>query len=334
MPEARALDIVVVIVSYRSAPLTIESLRSVAAEHRAGLKIRAVVVDNASDDLPEIARAVADNGWTDWVTLLAAPKNGGFAYGNNLGIQRAYADAAPSYVYLLNPDTRVHRDAIASLVRFMESHRDVGIAGSSFETGEGADWPIAFRFPSLLGELEHGLQLGIASRLLSRWVIARRMTGIPQPVDWICGASMMIRPEVLAATGGMDENYFLYYEEVDFCYRARQAGFSTWYVPESRVMHIGGQSTQVTTAAARSRRLPAYWFESRRRYFAVTVGIHQAMAIDLVAVFAFSLGRLKRLLLLRRQNANPCFIRDLIRHSVLWPSNRAFPAVRGFFPQS
>lgn len=330
--QARSLDVAAVIVTYQSALLTIESLKSLHVERTvSGLSIRAVVVDNASGDLPQIERAVASNGWSDWVTLVAAPKNGGFAYGNNLGMERAYAAGPPAYVYLLNPDAQVRPGAIAALYRFLDTHPDVGIAGSSFETLDGSDWPYAFRFPGLLSELDQGLELGIVTRLLRHWVVPRRMTKASQPVDWICGASMLIRPEVFATIGGMDENYFLYYEEVDFCRRAKQAGFPTWYVPASRVMHIGGQSTHVTSAAGAPRRLPVYWFESRRRYFAVSFGIRRAMVIDVVATLAYSLGRLKRLALLRRHTANPHFVRDLIRHSVLWPKNRGVPAARCVF---
>jgi N-acetylglucosaminyl-diphospho-decaprenol L-rhamnosyltransferase len=127
-------DVAVIIVTYRCARLTIASLRALQNERsNPELSIRAVVVDNASDDLAEISRAVDDNQWSSWVTLVAAPKNGGFAYGNNLGIECA-----------------------------------CGIAASSFEAGEGEGWRIAFRFPTLLGELEQGLELGVATRLLGR----------------------------------------------------------------------------------------------------------------------------------------------------------------------
>jgi GT2 family glycosyltransferase len=324
-----SLDVAVVIVTYQAAALTIESLRSLQAESALpGLSIRAVVVDNASGDLPQIERAVVSNGWSDWVTLVAAPRNGGFAYGNNLGMARAYAAGRPAYVYLLNPDAQVRAGAIGALVRFLNSHPNVGIAGSSFETLDGRDWPFAFRFPGLLSELDQGLELGIVTRLLRHWVVPQRMTKTSQPIDWICGASMLIRPEVLTAIGGMDEGFFLYYEEVDFCRRAKQAGFSTWYVPESRVMHIGGQSTHVTSAAAAPRRFPAYWFESRRRYFAASFGIRRAMLIDVVALLAYTLGWLKRLALLRRRTASPHFVRDLMTHSVLWPKNRQVQLVR------
>ncbi len=88
----------------------------------------------------------------------------------------------------------------------------------------------------------------------------------------------------------MDENYFLYFEETDFCYRAKKAGFATWYVPESRVMHIMGQSTTVTDLTRGPKRLPSYWFESRRRYFAMTYGIGHAIGIDIVALLACSIG--------------------------------------------
>ena len=322
------LDIAVVIVTYKTAQLTIDSLRSVERERAMSqLKIRVVVVDNASGDLPAISQAVDFNGWASWVSLVAAPKNGGFAYGNNLGIQHAYNDVAPDYVYLLNPDAQVRQGAIGALVRFLETHVEVGIAGSSFEELDGSDWPIAFRFPGILSELDDGLTFGPAARLLRRWAVAQRMSKIAQPIDWICGASMLVRPEVFAAIGGMDENYFLYFEETDFCYRAKQAGFATWYVPESRVMHIRGQSTTVTDLTKGPRRMPGYWWESRRRYYAVTLGIGYAIVIDLVTALARSLGWLKRTLLGRGHTAVPYFVRDLARQTVLWPENRVFPPV-------
>jgi len=324
--QQHLFDIAVIIVNYRSAPLTVACLRSLQIERsNPTLLIRAVVVDNASGDLAEISRAVADNGWSSWVTLVDAPKNGGFAYGNNLGLEHAYGVATPSYVFLLNPDTEVRASAIAALVQFLEAHPEAGIAGPSFETDAGGEWKIAFRFPSLLAELEQGLELSVATRLLRRWAVVRPMGDHCEPVDWISGSSMMIRPEVLAAVGGLDENFFLFFEETDLCRRARRAGFTTWYVPESRVMHIGGATTSVSSRT--KTRYPPYWFESRRRYFAVTFGLARAMLIDLVAVSAHLLGGAKRLMQGRLHGGRPRFIRDLLHHSVLWRRNRDIPPV-------
>ena len=327
MPE---LDVAVIIVTFRSALVTIDCLRSVDAERStAGIKIRAVVVDNASGDLPIIAEAVAANDWSAWVTCVLAPVNGGFAYGNNLGIRKAYAGGAPAYVHLLNPDAQARPGAIGSLVQFLEEQPDVGIAGGSFENLDGSDWPFAFRFPSILSELESRLEVGLVTRLLRPWVVPVTMPSTsPQRIDWVSGASLMIRPAVLAAIGGLDENYFLYFEETDFCFRAKRAGFSTWYVPKSRVMHISGHSTKVDERNATPRRMPHYWFESRRRFFAVTYGVRRAMMIDVVAMSAHALGFLKRILLFRTRSATPYFLRDLLRYSILRPRNRAFAPVR------
>jgi GT2 family glycosyltransferase len=225
----------------------------------------------------------------------------------------------------LNPDAVVRPGAIGHLVQFLESHPEAGIAGSSFEDADGSEWPMSFRFPGLLSELNAGLQFGLVTRLLKRWETTRRMTQIAQPTDWICGASMMIRTAVFEVIGGFDEHYFLYYEETDFCYRARQAGFATWYVPDSRVMHIRGQSTQVTNVSHVPKRLPGYWFDSRRRYFYVTFGFSRALAIDAIAVIAYSLGSLKQWVLRRTQDRVPHLVSDLMTHSIWRPKNQNIP---------
>lgn len=334
LDSMRNMNVAVIIVSYRSANLTIESVRSVDMERAStDVTIRLVVVDNASGDHPHLVRAIEDNGWGSWVTPILAPRNGGFAYGNNLGIQKAFEERTPAYIYLLNPDAQVRPGAIKALVSFLESNETVGIAGSSFENPDGSDWPIAFRFPSIVSELCGAVEIGVISRLLERWEVPRRMSRAAQPVDWICGASMMIRSKVFDTIGGLDENYFLYFEETDFCRRAREAGFATWYVPASRVMHIIGQSSGLTERACRPTRLPAYWFESRRRYFAVAFGIPQAILIDLLVILAYPIGLLKRLALGRAATGIPHFLRDFVRHSALRPCNRLVPAVRGFLPR-
>jgi GT2 family glycosyltransferase len=324
-------NVVVVIVTYKSAQLTINSLKSIELERASSrLNICAIVVDNASGDLETIAEFSAARGWSTWLTLIGAPVNGGFAYGNNLGISFAYNRRRPSYFYLLNPDTEVRSGAVDTLVDFLDEHPDVGIAGSGIENPDGSDWPIAFRFPNVLSELSSGLEWSMVSRLLKRWEVAQTMSNCAQPTDWICGASMMIRPAVFETVGCLDENYFLYFEETDLCRRAKKAGFATWYVPASRVMHIVGQSTKVTDRKLKNRRLPPYWFESRRRYFLVHHGFAYAIIIDLVCVLAQSLGLLKRRLQGRGQAVTPHYIRDIIAHSVVWPGNRSSRALRGF----
>ncbi|MDR2013516.1 MAG: glycosyltransferase family 2 protein [Rhodanobacter sp.] len=316
-----SFDVAVAIVTYKSAELTIDCLHSIEVERAATtLGIRVIVVDNASGDAPAVQRAIDEFGWSSWVTLLAAPRNGGFAYGNNLAIREARRSGPPRYFHLLNPDTVLRPGAVRELVSFLDSRAEAGITGSSFENLDGSDWPIAFRFPTAWSELEGALELGMATRLLNRWVVARHMSKTAQPIDWVPGASMMVRWSVIDAIDGLDENFFLYFEETDFCFRAKQKGFATWYVPASRVMHIAGQSTKVTERNAAPKRLPAYWFESRRRFFVVTYGIPYAIFADLLALAGNCFGVLKRML--QRRRGVPNYARDLLAHSVIWRKNR------------
>jgi N-acetylglucosaminyl-diphospho-decaprenol L-rhamnosyltransferase len=330
-----AIDVVIAIVTYRSADLTINCLRSIAAEGSDGLRVRVIVVDNASGDGPLIAKAIEANDWSSWITVIEAPRNGGFAYGNNRAFEYAYERGPPAYFHVLNPDTVVRQGAIGALVRFLEAHPEAGIAGGRFEIPDSSEWTIAFRFPSIMSELEQGLQLGVASRVLRRWLPSKQMSAAPERTDWVSGASLMIRRAVIDEIGGFDENYFLYFEEIDLCFRAKKAGFSTWYVPDSRVMHMVGQSTKVKVMErnARPKQLPAYWFESRRRYFTVTYGVQYAMAADLVALMAHGLGFLKHVVQRQPDRRVPRFWADLAHHSVLWPKNRKVAAIKHFMPR-
>ena len=328
------IDVAVIVVTYRSAQLTIDCLRSIDAQRAIeGMRIRCVIVDNASGDTPAIARAIEAEGWAPWARVVTAERNGGFAYGNNVGVRAVYEHGRPDYLHLLNPDTVLRSGAIEALVRFLEADPRVGVAGGIFENADASEWAIAFRFPSLLGEVEQGLQWGAATRVLSRWQVPMHMGSTAQPVDWVSGASMMVRREVFDTVGGLDEGFFLYFEETEFCFRAKAAGYTVWYAPQSRVMHIAGQSTKVTEREAAPRRLPGYWFESRRRYYALTYNPGYAMLVDVATVLAAWGGSLKRIVLLRPRTQVPHFLRDLAAHSLIWSRNRRSSPRGGVVPR-
>lgn len=312
-------SIAVVIVSYRSASLTIACLESLALERAAGrpADLKVVVVDNDSGDATPVGDAINVRGWTDWVALVCAPKNGGFGYGNNLGAATARARWDVQWLHFLNPDTQVRAGAIVALRDFLAAHPQAGLAGSRFLNGDGSDWPYAFRFPGLASEFEGGLSFGPVSRLLQRHVVPRVMGEQAAISDWVSGASVMVRATAFEALQGFDEGFFLYFEETDLCLRASQAGWQTWYVPDSLVVHIAGQSTGVTCRDQAPRRLPVYWYESRRHYFLLNHGRLQAAAIDAAALLAHTLGRLKRRLQGRSVENIPHMLGDLWQHSVL-----------------
>lgn len=313
------MSILVVIVNYRTAKLVVDCLHSLAPEIVDNPGTRVTIVDNASGDgsATTIAAAIAEQGWEDWAELVESPVNGGFAAGVNVGVGPALARDEVAFFWLLNPDTVVRPGALAALASFMRAHPAAGIAGSFLEFADGTPWPFAFRFPCLLGEVEQGLRLGLATRLLSRHAVLRRMGSEPTQVDWVSGASLMVRRSVFEAIGLMDDAYFLYFEETDFCHAANRAGWECWYVPDAKVMHIAGQSTGVTGANAGRQRRPGYWFESRRRYFVKNHGNLYAAATDLAWLAAYAVWTLRRKLTGAQSVDPPGLARDLLWHSPL-----------------
>jgi N-acetylglucosaminyl-diphospho-decaprenol L-rhamnosyltransferase len=319
-PSTEPCKLLIVTVNYRTAPLTVNCLRALAQEVGSVPGTRSVVVDNASgdDSVAVIQTAITEAGWDDWASVLPSDRNGGYAYGNNLAIRPALQHSPPpDYILLLNSDTQVRPGALKVLVDYLEAHPTVGIVGSAMENPDGSIWGTAFRFPSIFSEIESGLRLGLVSKLLKHWVVAQPMGDRPQPIDWLPGASMMVRREVFESVGLMDEAYFLYYEETDFCLQAQRAGWPCWYVPESQVMHIAGQSTGVTVRGGVPKRLPQYVFDSRRRYFVKNHGSFYAACTDVVWLLGYATWSVRRLIQRKPDVDPPYLFSDSLRNSVI-----------------
>jgi GT2 family glycosyltransferase len=306
------MSCLVVIVNYRTPELVVDCLASLEPELAAVPDVSVTVVDGHSgdDSVARIGDAIAENGWS-WAAVTAAEKNGGFAYGNNVAIRPALASAEPpDCFWLLNPDTIVRPGALRALVSVLEEQPEVGVVGSRLEGQDGTAQTSAFRFFSILGELENGLKLGLATRLLEEWVVPRPLAERGGRVDWVSGASMLVRREVLDAVGLMDEEYFLFYEEVDLCLRARRAGWATWHEPASRVVHLGGQSTGIDES--RPQRKPGFWFDSRAHYFAKNHGPLYALAADLSLAAGHGLFKLRMAIQRQPERVRPRLLRDLL----------------------
>lgn len=285
-------NIWITIVNFRTAELTINCLRALSAQVDDLADIRVVVVDNNSGDgsVIKLSTAVECEKWSSWVSIMPLDRNGGFAFGNNASIRIALASIKQvDYFMLLNPDTVAQPGAIKALVDFMDACPDVGIAGSQLSKANGDVECSAHTFPSPLNELDGAARLGIITRLLSRYVVSPPSRALAYPCDWVSGASMIIRRQVIEDIGLMDERYFLYFEEVDFCCRANHAGWKCWHVPNSRVMHLEGASTGIHATA---KRRAGYWYDSRRRFFVKHYGIAGFVAADVL----WTIGRLSFLL--------------------------------------
>jgi hypothetical protein len=307
----------VVIVNYNTGELVVDCLHSLAAEADE-LGLRVVVVDNASPDgsAARLREAIGANGWADWVELLPLDRNGGFAAGNNAAIRPMLASPdPPDHVLLLNPDTVVRPGAVRRLVEFLDSHPRAGIAGSRLEDPDGTPQRSAFRFPGVAAEFENGTRLGLLSRLLSPFVVAPPQRDKEHKTEWLSGASLLVRREVFERIGFLDEGFFLYFEDVDFCRRARSAGWECWYVPSSRVVHLVSRSTGVNAAGRPARRVPEYWLAARRRYFVKHHGHLMAWVASLAWVIGRASWRLRRRLQAKPDPDPPHLLADFVRYN-------------------
>jgi N-acetylglucosaminyl-diphospho-decaprenol L-rhamnosyltransferase len=306
----------VAIVNYRVAHLVIDCLQSITQELAGVPGTRVAVCENGSgDDSAEaITKAIGNNDWQSWCSLLISQINLGFTGGNNVLIRPALQAASPpDYVLLLNPDTVVRPNAFRALIDFMDQNPTIGIAGSRLEDPDGTPQRSAFRFQSPLSELEANLRLGPVSRLLKNWIVAPPVADYPFETDWVSGASMIVRSEVFKDVGLLDEGFFTYFDDIDFCFNARKRGWSTWYVPSSRIVHLVGQSTGVTK---KPKRLPPYLFEARRRYFLKNHSPLYAAIVDACGIFGLLLWRLRIALTGKEDNTPPHLLSDSIHHSV------------------
>ena len=311
------MKLLVVIVNYRVAHLVIDCLRSVAPEVATVPGMQVAVCENGTgdDSAERIQKLIDEEGWGSWCSLTAISPNLGFTGGNNAILRPAMASASPpQYVLLLNADTVVFPNAFKALVDFMDAHPRVGIAGSRLQAADGAVQCSAFRFPSPMSELETGMRLGLATRLLERWRTVRPLPAQSTETDWVSGTSMIIRREVLQDVGLLDEGFYTYFDDIDYCFNARRAGWPTWYVAESRVIHLEGQSTGVTNKILKRR--PSYLFEARRRYFLKNHGPVYAAFVDAARIIGLALWRLRATLTGKEDTSPPYFLTDSIRHSV------------------
>ncbi len=306
-----------VILNWRTAEMTLRSVEAALAALD-GVEGALVVVDNASGDgsFERMSAEVAARGWDrgpQAVRVLQSGRNGGFGAGNNFGIRAGMPDGSrPDYVYILNSDAFPDRGAIRALMDHLDRHPETGFAGSYIYGEDGAPHRTAFRFPSAAGEFEAQVRFGPVSRLLKRWIVAQPIPEATCRVDWLAGASLMMRQAVLDRIGLFDETFFLYFEETDLCRRAALAGWPTDYVLESRVQHIGS----VSTGMKEWRRVPQFWLDSRMHYFVKNHGRFYAGLATLALLAGGGLWRLRLLIQNKDRGDPPHYLRDLTIHAL------------------
>jgi GT2 family glycosyltransferase len=197
-----------------------------------------LVVDNNSEDgSPDMVEREFP-----WVNQFRLPKNLGFTGGNNYALERM----SGSHALLLNSDTIVHPGAIRELLAFLERHPKVGIIGPKLLNSDGSLQYSARTFPNPVAALFRNTPLGKLfpkNRFTRDYLMQDWDHQSEREVDWVSGAALLARDELLAKIGFLDPNYYMFLEDVDWCYRSWEAGFSVMYVPSAVITHAIGRST-------------------------------------------------------------------------------------------
>jgi GT2 family glycosyltransferase len=238
-PDA-TLQLSIIIVSWNVCELLADCLLAVD-QNRGRLDLEVIVVDSASSD--ESPAMIRDR--FPWVRLLAQTDNVGFPLGNNLGLQAADG----RYLLLLNPDTVVVDDALSQMVDYLDQHADVGVVGGQLLNPDGSIQSSRRRFPTLATAAFEStwLQPYAPQSILRRYYMEDVSAENTGEVDWLVGACLMVRREAIIDAGLMDEAYFMYSEELDWCRRIKTAGWRIVYLPAARIIHYVGKSSEQAT---------------------------------------------------------------------------------------
>jgi GT2 family glycosyltransferase len=314
------MDLSIVIINWNTKNLLLQCLEAVY-QMAGAVETEVFVVDNGSADGSGTALKERFPG----VTLIENQINLGFAKANNQALSLSKGD----YLLLLNPDTRVKTGAIERLVSFMEDHSEAGAAGPQLLHPDGTKQNSIANFPSLATEL-------LNKRFL-RWLFPKKFPGKekdyrePLEVDSVIGACMMVRRDAMEQVGLLDEDYFLFLEETDWCYRLKKAGWKIYHIPQAEVYHFQGKSAETNVEMAKIE-----YYRSRYRFFRKHYGnvrcalLALGLAIKLGIEFLSMLfGCVVTLFMLKKVRR-----RLSIRGHLLWWHLKFFPEDMGLRPKN
>jgi N-acetylglucosaminyl-diphospho-decaprenol L-rhamnosyltransferase len=274
-----------------------------------------IIVDNNSSDnsCDLIKRHIETYKLEDNIIITSLSENVGFGKGCNKGAEIA-REHQSSHLWFLNPDTKVLNNSGDALLCLLEQNPAIHFAGSILLNENSIPRAGAFRFPSLLNVFLSNMRLGLLDRAFQASTTAAPIRDSPYEADWLTGASFMTRAEYFYRLGGFDPFYFLYFEEVDLFYRAKQLGYSAWACPDSRVFHISGASTGINTQTVSIRRQPSYWFESRRHYYINNYGQLYFLLADAVFIIAHTMWGVRATLQKKALTTPAHIIKDTLLH--------------------
>lgn len=275
------MQIIIVIVNYKTANLLLQCLDSLR-KYILTDDVKIVISDNNSpdDSISIINNYITREKLDNNIKLLILPKNGGFSYGNNEAIKYGLKNYPRSNVFwLLNPDTIVNNYPAELISEYFKNGSKIGIVGTKQTSmSTGASVSSAFNMFTPFGELLIGAKFGPLFRLFPKYMVPFPPLDSAQQCDWVSGASFFVSKSLIDDIGLMDENFFLYFEEVDFCFRANKNQWQVWYEPTVSIAHKDESSTGVGKTAARR---PSFWYDSRRYFYRKHYGLFGLIIADL-----------------------------------------------------
>lgn len=272
-----SVELSIIIVHYKTKDFTLDCLKSIFANPPTGA-YEIIVLDNGSNDG---IREDLTNQFPA-VRFMETGSNMGFAKANNLGIQNSRGD----YILLLNSDTRVEGGLLQELADYMQFHPEIGVLGPRHIEKNRRFVPSCGKFPSLINELVRKIahyQLKTDDFKLRDYLDQKFADR--EHVDWVSGSCLMVRRKALKDSGLLDERFFMYFEDIDFCKRVQRAGWKICYYPNQSLIHYGGQSAKhnILKVMYENRKSQLYF---SRIYF----GRLGCMVVRIVLFFKYSLS--------------------------------------------
>lgn len=248
MRMVKKITLSIIIVNTNTRDLTIGCLRSIEKE-AGNISIEVLLTDNGSTDgsVEAFQKLSKEEFWKDKFTLILNDNNAGYAKANNQGVRKAKG----KYILLLNNDTIVHKDSLQNLVKFAENTPDAGVIGSRLLNIDGSLQMSCFNFPTIKNAiLEYYLgKKGLFNKFAPNG-------DKPSTVDAVVGASFLITPIAVKKVGILDERYWAYFEDIDYCRQCWKQGLKVYYLPSSVITHYHGATfKKMANEAERWKRL-------------------------------------------------------------------------------
>ncbi|HSI33544.1 MAG: glycosyltransferase family 2 protein [Phycisphaerae bacterium] len=303
-------NLLIVILNYRTPRLTVDCLRSLQDKLDEVPGTKAIVVENGSADgsADTIARAIADNNWSDWAELLALADNRGFAGGNNAALDLLNTDPRfkeTPWVLLLNSDTLIHPGALRYCHEMMQAEPTVGVMSCQLLNADGSLQNVTRDFPTPVKQAVCSFGLPWTWPRRFKWAdiydISDDLLKQKRDVDWLGGAFMFMRRTALDQIGGgLDHSFFFYGEDIEFCHRFHKHGWRVHYDPTVAITHIGGSSSDPTRVSGKLKNI--YMWQARYQVQKKCYGHAAAWLIRGCDVLALGLKKAKMLITGKRRS--------------------------------